>query len=29
LSLSDRQAVVEILKDTKPGLPAYFTVVTK
>jgi hypothetical protein len=29
LSLADRQAVVEILKDTKPGLPAYFTAVTK
>ena len=25
LSLADRQAVVEILKDTKPDLPAYFT----
>jgi hypothetical protein len=24
LSLADRQAVVEILRDTKPGLPAYF-----
>ena len=29
LSLTDRQAVVEILKDTKPDLPAYFTAVTK
>ena len=29
LSLADRQAVVEILKGTKPDLPAYFTVVTK
>ena len=29
LSLADRQAVVEILKETKPGLPAYFTSVTK
>ena len=29
LSLSDRRAVVEILRDTKPDLPAYFTVVTK
>jgi hypothetical protein len=29
LSLADRQAVVEILKDTKPDLPAYFTAVTK
>jgi hypothetical protein len=29
LSLPDRQAVVEILKDTKPDLPAYFTAVTK
>jgi hypothetical protein len=28
LSLADRQAVVEILKDTKPDLPAYFTAVT-
>jgi hypothetical protein len=25
LSLADRRAVVEILKDTKPDLPAYFT----
>jgi hypothetical protein len=24
LSLADRQAIVEILRDTKPGLPAYF-----
>jgi len=29
LSLADRRAVVEILKDTKPDLPAYFTAVTK
>ncbi len=29
LSLADRQAIVEILIDTKPGLPAYFTTVTK
>jgi hypothetical protein len=29
LALADRQAVVEILKDTKPDLPAYFTAVTK
>jgi hypothetical protein len=29
LSLSDRRAIVEILKDTKPDLPAYFTAVTR
>lgn len=29
LSLADRRAVVEILRDTKPDLPAYFTSVTK
>lgn len=29
LSLSDRRAIVEILKDTKPDLPAYFASVTK
>jgi hypothetical protein len=29
LSLADRRAIVEILKDTKPNLPAYFTDVTK
>ena len=29
LSLPDRRAVVEILKDTVPDLPAYFTAVTK
>ena len=29
LSLVDRRAIVEILKDTKPSLPAYFTDVTK
>jgi hypothetical protein len=28
LSLADRQAIVEILHDTKPGLPSYFTTVT-
>lgn len=29
LSLADRQAIVEILRDTKPDLPAYFTAVTQ
>jgi len=29
LSLADRRAVVEILRDTKPDLPAYFAEVTK
>jgi len=29
LSLADRQAVAEILIDTKPGLPAYFTTVAR
>ena len=29
LSLADRQAIVEILRDTKPGLPDYFTPVTR
>jgi hypothetical protein len=29
MSLADRRAIVEILKDTKPNLPAYFTDVTK
>ena len=29
LSLADRQAIAEILIDTKPGLPAYFTEVRK
>jgi hypothetical protein len=29
LSLLDRQAIVEILKDTKPDLPGYFTAVTQ
>jgi hypothetical protein len=29
LSLADRQAVVEILTDTKPDLPAYFAAVTR
>ena len=29
LSLADRQAIVEILSDTKPDLPAYFTTATK
>jgi hypothetical protein len=24
LSLADRRAIVEILRDTKPGLPSYF-----
>jgi hypothetical protein len=24
LSLTDRQAIVEILRETKPGLPRYF-----
>jgi hypothetical protein len=24
LSLADRRAIVEILRDTKPGLPDYF-----
>jgi hypothetical protein len=28
LSLADRQAIVEILRDTKPGLPSYFQPVT-
>ena len=28
LSLDDRRAVVEILKETKPGLPSYFAQVT-
>ena len=28
LSLTDRQAIVEILRETKPGLPAYFQSVT-
>lgn len=28
LSQADRRAIVEILKDTKPDLPAYFTAVT-
>jgi hypothetical protein len=23
-SLADRQAIVQILRDTKPGLPSYF-----
>jgi hypothetical protein len=26
LALDDRQAIVEILRDTKPGLPDYFKV---
>jgi hypothetical protein len=25
LTPTDRQAVLEILRDTKPGLPGYFT----
>lgn len=29
LSSTDRQAIVEILRDTKPDLPAYFTPVTR
>lgn len=29
LSLADRQAIVEILRDTKPGLPDYFQTVTR
>jgi hypothetical protein len=29
LSLADRQAVTEILRETKKGLPSYFTEVTK
>jgi len=29
LSRADREAVVAILKDTKPDLPGYFTEVTK
>jgi hypothetical protein len=29
LSLADRQAIVEILRDTKPGLPDYFQSVTR
>jgi hypothetical protein len=29
LLLADRRAVVEILRDTKPDLPAYFAEVTK
>ena len=29
LSLADRQAIVEILRDTKPDLPDYFTPVTR
>ena len=29
LPLADRQAIVEILRETKPGLPAYFQPVTR
>ena len=29
LSLADRRAIVEILRETKPGLPDYFTPVTQ
>ncbi len=29
LSLADRRAIVEILRDTKPGLPSYFVDVTR
>ena len=25
LALDDRQAIIEILRDTKPGLPDYFS----
>jgi hypothetical protein len=29
LSLADRQSIVEILRDTKKGLPPYFQNVTR
>jgi hypothetical protein len=29
LPLADRRAIVEILRDTKPGLPSYFGDVTR
>jgi hypothetical protein len=29
LTLADRQAIVEILRDTRPGLPSYFKLVTR
>ena len=29
LSLADRNAIIEILRDTKKGLPGYFAPVTK
>lgn len=29
LSLTDRQAIIEILRDTKPGLPPYFQPITR
>ncbi|MCE2541714.1 MAG: hypothetical protein J4G16_15455, partial [Acidobacteria bacterium] len=29
LALADRQVIVEILRDTKPGLPDYFGTVTR
>ena len=29
LALADRQAIVEILRDTKPALPDYFGTVTR
>jgi hypothetical protein len=29
LALADRQAIVENLRDTKPGLPEYFGTVTR
>jgi hypothetical protein len=29
LSMADRRAIAEILKDTKPDLPAYFAAVTR
>jgi hypothetical protein len=29
LALEDRRAVVEILRETKPGIPPYFAAVTR
>jgi hypothetical protein len=29
LSLADRQAIIEILRDTKPDLPGYFQPVVR
>ena len=29
LSLADRRAIIEILRETKKGLPAYFTAARK